>query len=357
MALPSLPYIVISVLWFALIAYAVFGGADFGAGIWEIFVSGPTAKEQHALIDDALGPVWEVNHVWLVFLVVGLFSGFPNAFATLVAVLFFPLTLALIGTVLRGSAFIFRTHGLRRTESIWNRVFSFSSVITPFFLGAGAAAVASGKIQTLGPKTQADLGGLWFTPFTVTIGVLSLALCATVAAIFLTVEATNQKKTDLVEMFRRRGLIAGAVTAVLGAVGLLEAVSAAPTLWQGMLNHALPLVIATMIIGAGAAAALYFAYYRIARVLIIAEAAFMLGSWGVSQIPYIIPPKLTVDAAASTSSTQLLLLIGIIIGMAIILPSILLLFYIFKYKGGMGLLARGPAAKEAVLPRVMSRHG
>lgn len=354
---PSLPYIVISVLWFALIAYAVFGGADFGAGIWEIFVSGPTAKEQHALIDDALGPVWEVNHVWLVFLVVGLFSGFPSAFATLVAVLFFPLTLALIGTVLRGSAFIFRTHGLRRTGSIWNRVFSFSSVITPFFLGAGAATVASGKIQALGPKTQADLGSLWFTPFTITIGVLSLALCATVAAIFLTVEATNQKKTHLVEMFRRRGLIAGATTAVLGAVALFEAVSAAPTLWQGMLNHAIPLVIATMIIGAGAAAALYFAYYRIARVLIIAETAFMLGSWGVSQIPYIIPPKLTVDAAASTSSTQLLLLIGVIIGMAIILPSILLLFYIFKYKGGMGLLAKGPAAKEPVLPHVMSRHG
>ncbi len=354
---PSLPYIVISVLWFALIAYAVFGGADFGAGIWEIFVSGPTAKEQHALIDDALGPVWEVNHVWLVFLVVGLFSGFPGAFATLVAVLFFPLTLALIGTVLRGSAFVFRTHGLRKTSSIWSRVFSFSSVITPFFLGAGAATVASGKIQDLGPKTQANLGSLWLTPFTITIGVLSLALCATMAAVFLTVEATNQNKTNLVRMFRRRGLIAGAVTAVLGALGLFEAISAAPTLWQGMLNHAIPLVIATMIIGVGAAVALYFAYYRIARALIIAEAAFMLGSWGVSQIPYIIPPKLTVDAAASTSSTQLLLLIGIIIGMAIILPSILLLFYIFKYKGGIGLLAKGPAAKEAVLPTGISKNG
>ncbi len=354
---PSLPYIVISILWFALIAYAVFGGADFGAGIWEIFVSGPTAKEQHSLIDDALGPVWEVNHVWLVFLVVGLFSGFPGAFATLVSVLFFPLTLALLGTVLRGSAFIFRTHGLERTTNIWNRVFSVSSIITPFFLGAAAATVASGKIQDLGPKTQANLGGLWLTPFTITIGILSLALCATIAAIFLTVEATNQKKTDLVEMFRRRGLISGAITAVLGALALFEATSAAPILWQGMLNHALPLVIATMIIGVGAAAALYFAYYRIARALIIAEAAFMLGSWGVSQIPYIIPPKLTVDAAASTPSTQLLLLIGVIIGMAIILPSILLLFYIFKYKGGMGLLSKGPAAEEPVLPLELGRHG
>lgn len=343
MALPSLPYIIISVLWFALIAYAVFGGADFGAGIWEIFTSGPTAKEQHALIDGALGPVWEVNHIWLVFLVVGLFSGFPGAFASIVAVLFFPLTLALIGTVLRGSAFIFRTHGLRKTAGIWSRVFSFSSILTPFFLGVSAASVAEGKIQALGPRTQADLGSLWLTPFALTIGVLSLALCATIAAIFLTVEATNNNKKDLVVMFRRRGLIAGAVTAVLGALGLFEASFQAPTIWQGMINHALPLVIATMIIGAGAATALYLGYYRISRVLIIAEAAFMLGSWGVSQIPYIIPPKLTVDAAASSPSTQLLLLIGVIIGMAIILPSILLLFYIFKYKGGMGLLSKGPA--------------
>lgn len=343
MALPSLPYIVISVLWFALIAYAVFGGADFGAGMWELLVSGPTAKEQQALIDGALGPVWETNHVWLIFLVVGLFSGFPGAFATLVSVLFFPLNLALIGTVLRGSAFIFRTHGLRQTSSIWNRVFSFSSMLTPFFLGAAAAAVAGGKIQDLGPKTQADLGSLWLSPFALTIGVLSLALCATIAAIFLTVEATNKNKTELVAIFRKRGLIAGAITAVLGALGLVEASFQAPTLWQGMINHAIPLVVATMIIGVGAAAALYFGYYRIARALIIAEAAFMLGSWGVSQIPYIIPPKLTVDAAASSPSTQLLLLIGIIIGMAIILPSILLLFYIFKFKGSMGLLSKGPA--------------
>ncbi len=348
MTLPSLPYIVISVLWFALIAYAVFGGADFGAGVWEVFVSGPTAKEEHALIDGALGPVWETNHIWLVFLVVGLFSGFPGAFATLVAVLFFPLTLALIGTVLRGSAFIFRTHGLRQTTGAWNRVFSVSSAITPFFLGAAAAAVASGHIQDTGPKTSTNLGSLWLSPFALTIGVLAVALCATVAAIFLTVEATNANKPDLVILFRRRGIIAGAITAVLGAAGLAQAPFAAPLLWQGMLAHALPIVIATMIIGLVAAAALYFGYYRISRALIIAEAAFMLGSWGVSQIPYIIPPKLTVEAAASSPSTQLLLLIGVIIGLAIILPSILLLFYLFKYKGGMGLLSKGTTGGKAL---------
>jgi cytochrome d ubiquinol oxidase subunit II len=343
--MPSLPYITISVLWIALIIYAVFGGADYGAGIWDLLTFGPKSEHVHELIDSALGPVWETNHIWLVFLVVGLFSGFPGAFPTIVAVLFFPLTLALLGSVLRGSAFIFRTHGLRRGyQRIWNRVFSFSSILTPFFLGTAAAAVASGHIQDTGPKSAANLGSLWLSPFALLIGVLSLALCATVAAIFLTVEATNNKEADLAAMFRTRGLIAGAVTAVLGAGGLALAATQAPTLWSGMINHAIPLVIATMVIGLIAAASLFFGYYRLARAFIIAEAAFMLGSWGVSQIPYIIPPHVTVDAAASSPSTMLLLLIGITIGMIIIVPSILLLFYIFKYQGGMPLLAKGPTS-------------
>ncbi len=348
MTLPSLPYIVISVLWFALITYAVFGGADFGAGIWDLLAHGQTAQRQHTLIDNALGPVWETNHIWLIFLVVGLFSGFPVAFATLAVVLFFPLTLALIGSALRGSAFIFRTHGLRRTTKVWNRVFSFASSITPFFLGVSAAAVASGHIEDYGPKAPANLGSLWLTPFALTIGFLSLALCATVAAIFLTVEATTQNESDMAIAFRKRGLIAGAITAVLGALGLILAPSQAPIIWQGMINHAIPLVIATMIIGLAAAAALFFGYYRISRALIIAEAAFMLGTWGVSQIPYIIPPRITVDAAASSPSTQLLLLIGVTIGMIIILPSMLFLFYIFKYKGGMPLLGKGTTGTPEV---------
>src|SRR6202048_563149 len=109
----TLPYVLLSILWLSLITYATFGGADFGAGVWDLLAFGPNAEHQHSLINRALGPVWETNHVWLVFLVVGLFSSFPTAFAALCIVLFFPLMLALLGVVLRGAAFIFRTHGLR----------------------------------------------------------------------------------------------------------------------------------------------------------------------------------------------------------------------------------------------------
>ena len=341
----TLPYILLAIIWFALIAYAVFGGADFGAGVWDLLAFGPKADRQHEIIDQALGPVWETNHVWLVFLVVGLFSAFPAPFAVIVVVLFIPLTLALIGTVLRGAAFVFRTHGLRSEKPwfrMWSRIFSFSSVMTPFFLGLSAAAVASGQIRVKGTPIETNLGSLWLTPFSLTIGLMAVTLCATLAAIFLTVEATNTKEAELAEAFRLRGLIAGALTAVLGAIGLLLSSSLAPFLWNGMIGHALPLVIVTMLIGLAAAATLFFRYYAIARVLIVAETAFILGSWGVSQIPYLLPPDVTVDAGAGAPSTLLLLLIGIIVGMALVLPSMWFLFYIFKLKSSVGLLEKGP---------------
>jgi len=169
---------------------------------------------------------------------------------------------------------------------------------------------------------------------------MAVALCATLAAIYLTVEAANDKDYAMAEAYRERGLIAGAVTAVLGALGLLLAPYWAPILWSGMLSHALPLVIATMLIGIATAVTLFFHYYRIARLLIVGETAFLLGSWGVSQIPYLIPPDVTVEGGAGAPSTVLLLLIGIIIGMIIVLPSMWFLFYIFKLKNSVGFFER-----------------
>lgn len=339
----SLSYLILSILWLSLIAYAALGGADYGAGFWDMLASGADEQRQHELIDEALGPVWESNHVWLIFLVVGLFSGFPTPFSVLVIVLFIPLTLALIGVVLRGAAFVFRTHGLRVGRpylQIWTRVFSFASIITPFFLGLSAAAVASGGIRVRGVPIQTDFGTTWRTPFSLTIGLMAVALSATLAAIYLTVEAAGDNNYAMAEAYRERGLIAGAVTAVLGALGLILAPYWAPVLWSGMLSHALPLVIVTMLIGLATAAALYFRFYRIARLLIVGETVFLLGSWGVSQIPYLIPPDVTVESGAGATSTLLLLLIGIIIGMILVLPSMWYLFYIFKLKESVGFFER-----------------
>jgi cytochrome d ubiquinol oxidase subunit II len=340
----------IIVLWWALIAYAVLGGADFGAGIWDLFAVGRRAQDQHNLINHALGPVWEANHVWLIFLIVGLFNVFPVAFAQLSIALFIPFTLALIGIVMRGAAFIFRYYAVNREGPFavwWGRVFSITSVLTPFFLGVSAAAVASGNLIPPDGVAQATLIASWTSPFALVIGAMAVTLCATLAAIYLTVEANQGHDKELVESYRWKALIAGAATAVLGALGLLLSPSEASILWQGMLTRAIPIVVLTMLIGAGAAAALFFRSYQIARILIIAETAFLLGSWGLSQYPYIIPPQATITNAANEDSVIIALLIAIVCGLVILLPSLYYLFSVFKLSYPVpGLQQSGTENKE-----------
>ncbi|MBA2391673.1 MAG: cytochrome d ubiquinol oxidase subunit II [Ktedonobacteraceae bacterium] len=329
----SVALIALVVLWWGLIAYAVLGGADFGAGVWDLFAIGKQAERQRKLINHAIGPVWEANHTWLIFLVVGLFNVFPSAFAALFTALFVPFSIVLIGIVLRGAAFIFSYYAVNVQGPFarwWGRTFSVTSLITPFFLGASAAAVASGKLLAPDGTARADLFASWTSPFALTIGAMAVVLCATLAAVYLTVEARNDKDEELAEHFRLRALVAGAVTAVLGALGLFFSINDAPTLWSGMLAHALPVVIATMIIGLATAVMLFRKQYRLARILIIAEAAFLLSSWGLSQYPYIIPPHLTIDNAANAPNVIITLLIGIGIGLVILLPSLYYLFSVFK---------------------------
>lgn len=327
-------YIMLTILWLALIAYAVLGGADFGAGVWDLLSFGYNVERKRELINHALGPVWEANHVWLIFLIVGLFTAFPPVFSVLSVVLFAPFSLALIGIVLRGAAFVFRNYGLAQNNPItllWSRIFSFASTITPFLLGTAAAAVASGRIRAIGSNAQTDTtGATWLTPFALVIGLMAVALCAVLAAVYLAVEARDTGDEQLVQAFRWRAIITGAITAVLGALGLALAPTEAPLLWNGMLAHALPIVIVTMLVGLATAAALFFQRLRIARVLIVIEAAGLLGSWGVSQLPYLIPPDLTVQNTANAPGVLQFTLVGTLIGMALLLPSLYYLFSVFK---------------------------
>jgi cytochrome d ubiquinol oxidase subunit II len=330
----TLTYTILIILWLSLIAYAVLGGADFGGGIWDFFAFGPQAERQRRLIGQALGPVWEANHVWLIFLIVGLFTAFPSAFSVLSTALIVPFTLALLGIVLRGAAFIFRAQADEAVTfgKIWGRVFSTASTITPFLFGTAAAAVASGQVRVQGGGIQTDLLTGWTTPFALTIGALALSLCAVLAALNLIIEAQNNNDAELVEAFRRRAIIAGAFTLVLDVVAFTLSPFEAPLLWHGMLAHALPLVIVTGLIGLGTAASLLLRRYRLARVLAIIVTAFIFASWGVSQFPYLIPVNVTINNATSPPATLLALLIGTGIGMALLLPSLWLLFHVFKGK-------------------------
>ena len=231
-----------------------------------------------------------------------------------------------------------------RNVKILSRTFSVASAMTPFFLALTGAAIASGVIVIQNEsQVVTNTGSDWLTPFTLTVGAMALSLCVTISAIYLTVEATSRGQNDLAEAFRRRGLIAGALTAVFGLIGLILSPSEAAFLWHGMLDKAIPVVIVTMLVGVATAAALWFKRYVWARVLVVALTAFLLLSWGVSQYPYIIPPDVTDANASSPLATQQFLLVGIIIALIIVIPSLWFLFYVFKLKKIETDVAQKPA--------------
>jgi cytochrome bd-type quinol oxidase subunit 2 len=234
----------------ALTAYAVLAGADFGGGVWDFFASGPRAADQRRAVAEAMGPVWEANHVWLIFLIVGLYTAFPSAFGILSLALYLPLTIALVGIVLRGASFAFRAHG---SEAI-----------------AGAS------------------------PWGVAFGVASTIACLTLTPI------------------------------------------AAPPLARALFGRGLPLLILALINGPIALVAVWLSRPQIARVAVVAQVVFVLWAWAVGQWPYLIPPDITIQGAAAPAATLTGMLVVIGVGMLFLLPSLGLLFYVFK--------ARNPGA-------------
>ena len=320
-------------IWLGFIAYVVLGGADFGAGVWDLLASGPTARRQHQFISKVLGPVWEANHVWLIFLLVGLMNIFSSAFAIFMSALFVPLMLALLGIVLRGAGFIFRTHTLREEDlftRLWSRVFSLSSLLTPFFLGAAAAAVAGGQIHISGDSSSQLLIG-WISPFSLTVGIMAVLQCATIAAVYLAAEARAIHEDDFAASYRLKALVSGILTSAMGLVCIYLSIAQAPWLWQGLLTHAWPYAIAAILSGSLVLLTLVQHKYRLASLFVILETALMLFSWGIAQYPYILPPTLTIEQAANAPQVVTTLLVVIVIGMLIVIPSLLFLFRVFKW--------------------------
>jgi cytochrome d ubiquinol oxidase subunit II len=327
-----LDYVVIIQLWISVIIYAVLEGADFGGGILSFFAFGEQKEAQQSFVEEAIGPVWEANNVWLTYLVVGLFTGFPIVMQLLTTALFIPIAFILIGIVLRGSSVVFHTfsgHTLL-IKKTWQRTFGIASTITPFLYGAAGAAVASGALHMVHGHMPIGLVWAWTTPFAIMIGLVGMALSATLAAVYLTVEAEGQQRLELVKIFRRRGFIAGSIMALLGMVALGLMPSEATPLWDGLTNHGYWALAITAVLGAAAAAALFFRRYRLTRVLMILQTAGVLGTWGVSQAPYIVPPDFTITQAASPPLTMLELFITAFVGMGMLVPALWFLFHVFK---------------------------
>ncbi|HTS87672.1 MAG TPA: cytochrome d ubiquinol oxidase subunit II [Gemmatimonadales bacterium] len=320
----------------ALTAYALLAGADFGGGVWDLLARGDRQARQRELIAHAIGPVWEANHVWLILVIVLLFTCFPPVFGRLAIALHVPLTLILIGIVLRGSAFTFRSYGGddEPAQRRWGRVFASASLVTPLLLGVGLGTVAAGRIRPpTGQSFVADYIAPWLSPFTVSVGVLALILFAFLAAVYLTVEATEP---DLQEDFRVRALAAGLVTFVSAMTTLVLAHDEAPLVWNGLV--ATPKALAVhLLTGCAAVLALWALWrrrYRLARGAAIVQVTLILWGWGLAQYPYLLPPSTTIHESAAPLFTLQLVLGALVVGAVLLFPSLAYLLRVFKGSRG-----------------------
>ena len=314
------------VLWIGATMYAVFAGADFGAGLWSLLAGGnERGRRPRELIDWAIGPVWEANHVWLIFAIVVLWTGFPSAFEAVFSTLFIPLSLAALGIVLRGSGFAFH-HVARRARgrSLAELIFGLSSVLTPFFMGTVVGAVAGGRVPV--GNAAGDAVTSWLNPLSLVIGALFVATGAYLSAVFLVSDARRARAPDLERYFGTRALVSAIVTGALAAAGLVVLRSDARFVFDGLKGDALPLVILSIVCGTAVLVLLPRNARRGARVLAAGAVACVIWAWGVAQHPYLLPQKLTIAAAAAPSATLTSLLVVFAVAVLVVLPSLGLLF-------------------------------
>ena len=321
-----------AILLVAMIVYVLSGGADFGGGIWQLFATGPRAGRQRSALRHAIAPIWEANHVWLIVAVVVRFVAFPAAFSAIATALHSPLALMLIGIVLRGSAFAFRSYpagaeGLARRAE---RVFAAASVGTPLLLGVVAGAIASGGL-TIGPdgRVVTDFVSAWLAPFPFAVGGFALALCAYLSAIYMTVEANDP---ELADDFRTRALAAAIALGAFAVITSVTALAGAPALWAALFTSwwSLPFHAATGVAAVAALASLAVRRYHLARGLAAVHAALIIAGWGFAQYPALVAPDLTIAGAAAPDAVLRPLVIALAAGAVILVPAFVYLFRVFK---------------------------
>jgi len=314
------------VLFVGIMAYAVFGGADFGAGFWDLIAGGAErGARPRAVIEHAIGPVWEANHVWLIFTWVVLWTCFPEAYASITLTVFVPLTIAAFGIVLRGSGFAFRKT-VTKTSSKRNfgAAFASSSVIVPYCMGAVVGAIASGRIPAGG--VAGDPWSSWVNPTSILGGVMAVVMVAYLASVYLTWDAHRLGDDDMAEYFRKRAIIAAVVAGVFAFAGIFVLHHDAPFLYSGLTSRGLPAVIVSALCGLGSLVLLMRHAARWARVLAAGAVATIVLGWGMAQWDYVLPQSLTVAQAAAPSGTITAVLIATAIAVIVLGPSFALLY-------------------------------
>lgn len=313
----------------AVVMYAVFGGADFGGGIWSLLAWGPRRQEQRLALERAIGPVWETNHVWLILLVVTLFVVFPAAYAVIFEALYVPLFIALIGIVARGAAFAFRHYGQRESRLARQSLqwFSWASVVTPFTFGLVIGAVTGGHIEVEGTRVLSGPFEGWLSPFAIMCGVIGLLICAFLAAAYMVPRTEGELRED----FRKRAIAAslalGAATTIAIPVAAADADAFAAHLDDLRVVGAMAV---TALLGLAGLWALWTRRYRLAPPLAAATVAGVVGAWGLAQEPYLLAEALTYREAAAERITVVSFLVALPAGALILVPSLWLLYWTFS---------------------------
>ncbi|NUP53917.1 MAG: cytochrome d ubiquinol oxidase subunit II [Catenulispora sp.] len=320
--------LLLAVIICALAAYALLAGADFGAGVWDLLARGRHADRERRLIAHALGPVWEANHVWLIFVIVATFSGFPSAFGLIARGLELPLAFALAGIVLRGAAYVYRAYGegAAGPESLWSRVFAVASSVTPFMLGVSGAALATGKVT-------ADSGPLapFSSAFTLVAGVFAVTVTAFLAAVYLCHDAgTDPGTEDLVPVFRRKALAAASVAGVVSLALLPLLYQDAPTVAHRFTERSIPFVVLAVVCGFGSIAVIWKRRYVLARATAATAVVAVLLGWAAAQYPDLAVGTATARDSAAGAANLHALLIAMGFGMAVILPAFFVLLKVFS---------------------------
>ena len=322
--------------------YATLGGADFGGGLWDLLAGGDRRGQRpRGLIDESITPVWEANHVWLIFALVIFWTAFPDAFAAVITAAALPIWLAVLGIVLRGAGFAFRKEVSRLSlQRVLGATFAFSSVVTPFFMGTVVGGIAAGQIPP--GASHASLSA-WTGPTSLLTGFLFVGACAYLAAVYLIGEAARRHDRRLQTYFTRRAQAAGVVTGALSLAALLELDHSDQALFSLLTGRALALVIVAGLAGLAVLALLTAGRPRGIRVLAALGVAAVVWGWGVAQYPALLPGTTVTLSDAGAPHATLVALVVLFAAIALLVgPSFVLLFVLHgrqALQGGHGEMA------------------
>jgi cytochrome d ubiquinol oxidase subunit II len=313
------------ILWVGVTLYAIFGGADFGAGVWDLLAgSGERADRVRGQIDRSIGPVWEANHVWLIFVLVVLWTAFPTTFSAIMTTVYIPLALAALGIVLRGSGFAFRHALPGPVQRPASRVFGFASLLTPFFMGTVVGAIASGEVPAAG---DGDPTGSWTGFLPLVTGVLFVVVAAYTAAIFLVRDSGAAGDQDLRDYFARRALVAAVVAGIAAVVGVIALRQDARFIYDGLTSWpGIALVILSGICGLAALGLLITGRNRGLRVAAVGAGVTMIWGYFAAAFPYMLPTSLKISDAAGASATLTEVIVVFGIAAVTCVPALILLY-------------------------------